>query len=118
MKTGIAFDLSFLLGKESSIPQKHTRDYKGKSLLTLTKDFTVIDIETTGLDPTYDEIIEIGAIRVRNSIIVDKLNLLVKPKEEVDDYITDLTGISNEMLIDKPSIEEVIDQFIFHKSQQ
>ncbi len=112
MKTGIAFDLSFLLGKESSIPQKHTRDYKGISLLNLTKDYTVIDIETTGLDPMYDEIIEIGAIKVRNNAIIKKLNLLIKPQNEVDEYITELTGISNDMLKDKPNIEKVISDFI------
>lgn len=55
------------------------REQKGNSLLTFPDDFTIIDLETTGLDPTFDEIIEVGAIRVRNGNVTDTFSSLVKP---------------------------------------
>lgn len=73
----------------------------------LIDDYCVLDTETTGLSAYYDEIIEIGILRVRNNEIVDRYNQLIKPSTEVDDFITDLTGITNEMLKDMPSISNI-----------
>lgn len=88
------------------------REQKGNSLLTFPDDFTIIDLETTGLDPTFDEIIEVGAIRVRNGDVTDTFNSLVKPEKEVDAFITEITGITNEMLADAPSISEIFPDFL------
>lgn len=84
---------------------------KGKNLMIFPKNFVVIDIETTGLDSQFDEIIEIGALKIENGHVVDKFNTLVKPVYEVDDYITELTGITNDMLENAPTIEDLIDDF-------
>ena len=84
---------------------------KGCNILNFPKEFVVIDIETTGLDPQFDEIIEIGAIKVENGIIIDTYNTLIKPINRVDEYITELTGITNLMLEDAPSIKDVINNF-------
>lgn len=73
----------------------------------LIDDYCVLDTETTGLSAYYDEIIEIGILRVRNNEIVDRYDQLIKPSTEVDDFITDLTGITNEMLKDMPSISNI-----------
>lgn len=70
-------------------------------------DYCVLDTETTGLSAYYDEIIEIGIIRVRNNHIVDKYSQLIKPEYEINEFITLLTGITNEMVSGKPSISEV-----------
>ena len=75
-------------------------------------DYVIFDIETTGLDSSYDEIIEIGAIRIENNKVVSQFQSLVKPNIEIDDYITELTGITNDMLIDAPKIEDVLPQFM------
>lgn len=88
------------------------REQKGNSLLTFPDDFTIIDLETTGLDPTFDEIIEVGAIRVRNGNVTDTFSSLVKPEKEVDAFITEITGITNEMLADAPSISEIFPDFL------
>lgn len=88
------------------------REKKGNSLLTFPDDFTIIDLETTGLDPTFDEIIEVGAIRVRNGDVTDTFSSLVKPEKEVDAFITEITGITNEMLADAPSISEIFPDFL------
>lgn len=88
------------------------RSLKGKSLIEFPENYIVLDIETTGLDPKYDEIIEISALKVRNNIITEEFSSLVKAKEEIDDFITSLTGITNEMVQDSPSIEAVIPEFL------
>ncbi len=85
---------------------------KGNNLIELPSDYTVIDTETTGLDPVFDEIIEIGAIKVRNNEIVDQYQTLLKPEEFVPEFITELTGITNEMLENAPKIESILPGFI------
>ena len=84
------------------------REYKGNSIVDFPNSFVVLDLETTGLDPEYDEILEIGAIKIVNGEVVDTYNSLVKPPYEIDEFITELTGISNEMVQDAPSVEEIL----------
>lgn len=90
----------------------YTRSFKGKSLLEDINDYTVFDLETTGLNVNTCEIIEIGAIKVRNGNIVDKFSSFVKPTLSVPSEVTVLTGICDEMLVDAPKIEEIINDFI------
>ncbi len=71
-------------------------------------DFVCIDIETTGLNPKVDKIIEIGAVRVREGLPEDSIDILVNPGMHVSDRIQQLTGIGEEMLSDAPYIKEVI----------
>lgn len=80
--------------------------------IKLLNDYTVIDIETTGHSFKYDEIIEIGAIKVRNNEIVDQYNQLICPSFVIDQFITDLTGITNEMLENQPNISEIKNDFL------
>lgn len=80
---------------------------KSKYTRELFDDYVVLDLETTGMIPTFDEIIEIAALRIRNGSIVDSLQTLVKPRYEIDDFITELTGITNDMVADAPEIEDV-----------
>ncbi len=88
------------------------REYKGCSKIDLINDYVVLDIETTGLDPIFDEIIEIGAIKIKNGIVVDSFSQLVKPSTPVSQFISELTGITNDMLKSAPTINEVLPKFI------
>lgn len=75
--------------------------------------FVVLDLETTGLDPTRHEIIEIAAIRYRKGTTThETLQALVKPTKKVPDKITKITGITQEML-DKEGepLVQVLPQF-------
>lgn len=92
--------------------EKKERDLKGQSTIDILSEYIVFDIETTGLDSSYDEIIEIGAIKVNNNEIVSEFNSLVKPQNKIDRYITGLTGITNEMVNDAPTIEEILPDFM------
>lgn len=107
------FTINVEMGRFSIVErEKIERALKGKSTIDLLSDYIVFDIETTGLDSSYDEVIEIGAIKIKNNKIVSKFNNLVKPKNAIDEYITELTGITNEMVKDAPTIEEVLPDFM------
>lgn len=107
------FTINVEMGRFSIVErEKIERSLKGKSTIDLLSDYIIFDIETTGLDSSYDEVIEIGAIKVKNNKIVSKFNSLVKPKNEIDEYITELTGITNEMVKDAPTIEEILPDFM------
>lgn len=88
------------------------RTHKGKSLLLFPEDYTVVDIETTGFDPMFDEIIEVAGIKYRGRNEVGRFQSLVKPDDGIPDYITALTGITNEMVADAPGIEDVLPRFL------
>lgn len=88
------------------------RAQKGKSILAPTLDYTIIDLETTGLSPAYDEIIEVAAIRCRGGQEVDRYQVLVKPKAEISEYISSLTHITNAMVADARTIAQVLPEFL------
>ncbi len=67
-----------------------------------------VDLETTGLDPTHDRIIEIGAVKFRGSDIIDEWQTLVAPGCPIPPYITQLTGISDGDVTDAPHLRQVI----------
>ena len=75
-------------------------------------DYCVLDTETTGLSSYYNEIIEIGILKVRDNKIVDRYSQLIKPKYEIDSFITSLTGITNEMVKDMPAIDFVMNDVL------
>lgn len=72
----------------------------------------VLDFETTGLSPDMGErAIEIGAVRIEDGVVTGRFQELMNPGQRVSYFIEDYTGISNEMLKDAPSCEEVMSQF-------
>lgn len=70
-------------------------------------DLAVLDVETTGLDPAQDRIIEIGILRFVGGEVVDKYEQLIDPGCEVPQEVVDLTGIKPEDLEGKPRFEQV-----------
>lgn len=67
-----------------------------------------LDIETTGLDSRKDSIIEIGAIRFNNRRIEEEFSTLINPQRGIPEFITGLTGITNAMVQNSPTLEDVI----------
>ncbi|MDR2903240.1 MAG: PolC-type DNA polymerase III, partial [Clostridiales bacterium] len=78
---------------------------------TLDDDFVVFDIETTGLKKETCEIIEIGAVRVSGGKITETFNELINPHVLLPTKIIELTKITDDMLKDKPPIDEVLPRF-------
>jgi len=85
---------------------------KGKSLLATPRDYVVVDIETTGLKPKSYEVIEIAALKVVNHRVIDEFQTLVSSYEDIDEFIINLTGITNDMVKDAPGIEQVLPAFM------
>lgn len=75
-------------------------------------EYVVFDLETTGLEPALNEIIEIGAVKIKDMKIVSKFHRLVKPKKTISQFTTNLTGITNEMLEKEKPIEVVLPEFL------
>lgn len=84
---------------------------KGKSLDELVDDYVVVDIETTGIDCSCDEIIEIAAIKYENLEEIASFQSLVKPFNPIDEEVQNLTGITPDMICNAPSISEVLPRF-------
>ncbi len=75
-------------------------------------DFVVFDIETTGFSGKYAEIIEIGAVKISKNSVVDRFSEFIKPTKDIPYHITELTAISNDMVSEARSVEEVLPDFI------
>lgn len=105
MARSIPFDLEN--GVSTTGISRTVREGKGKSQLLFIDDYIVLDLETTGLDPFCDEIIEMAAVRYSNRERISQFSTLVKPENKIDEYITQLTGITNEMVKDAPEIQKV-----------
>ena len=82
---------------------------KGQSL---DAPYVVFDIETTGLSAEKNKIIEIGAVKVIDGKIVEKFSQFVNPKVPIPFEIEQLTSIKDEMVMDAPTIEEVLPRFM------
>lgn len=74
--------------------------------------YVCVDLETTGLDPKRDKIIEIGAVKVVDGRVEETFQTLLSPGRKLEDKITELTGIRDEQLIHAPAIEEVLPAFL------
>ena len=82
---------------------------KGQSLKGT---YVVFDLETTGFSSAKDKIIEIGAVKVENGEITDKYSTFVNPKIPIPFRITQLTSITDEMVMESPEIETILPQFL------
>lgn len=85
---------------------------KGKSINKFIEDYVVVDIETSGLSTPDGEIIEIGAAKFVGHNLVDQFQVLIKPNTPITPFITNLTGITNELLEDGLEVEEALLGFV------
>ncbi|MGK0576317.1 PolC-type DNA polymerase III [Macrococcus capreoli] len=85
--------------------------YKPQDIDLKTATYVVFDVETTGLSSQYDKIIELAAVKVKDGEIIDKFERFSNPGERLNETIKNLTGITDDMLVDAPPIEEVLSDF-------
>lgn len=76
------------------------------------KDYVAFDLETTGLDAENDYIIEIGALKVINGKVCERFMEFVKPPVPISWHITNITGITNEMVAHARETEDIIRDFV------
>lgn len=76
------------------------------------RSYIAFDIETTGLNPVQNEIIEIGALKVRDGKVKERFMEFARPREAISPVITDLTGITNEMVACSRCSEDVVRDFL------
>lgn len=88
-----------------------TRSYIYKKANYIPNEYVVFDFETTGLDAQSDKIIQIGAIKYRNHVEVDRFISLVNPKVNIPPKITQITGISNSDIKNAPTINVILPRF-------
>ena len=78
----------------------------GRKLIDTT--FVVIDLETTGGAPHLGAAItEVGAVKIKGGAVIAEFSSFVNPGHPVPTYITELTGITDEMLVEAPGLEEI-----------
>ncbi len=74
--------------------------------------FIVFDIETTGKNKKFHKITEIGAVKISGGQIVNRFSQLINPERPIPYFISKLTGITDDMVKDQPTIEEVLPKFL------
>lgn len=74
--------------------------------------YVAIDLETTGLNPAEDRIIEIGAVKVIDGEIKDKVSTFINPMKTIEPRVTELTGITQSMVSTAPCIDDVLGEII------
>lgn len=72
-------------------------------------EYCIVDVETTGLSPTRNNIIEIGLVKVSDMKIVDRYHSLVNPGRDIPYYISSFTGITNDDVYNAPFFNEIVD---------
>ena len=73
----------------------------------MVNEYIVLDLETTGLDPANDKIIEIGAVKIRDDSVIDEFSAFVNPGISIPDNISKLTGIIDSDVANAASLDEV-----------
>lgn len=93
--------------------QRPRREHKGNHVSQEPSSYVAIDIETTGLDSQWNSIIELAAVKIEDGHIVDQFQSLTQPEfDNVNEFITELTGITNEMLSTASSLTDVLPKFL------
>lgn len=91
--------------------EAYSTSYSDRRTNKIVNDYIVFDTETTGLEPEIDKIIELSAIKFINNKEVDRFSMLVNPNQEIDPFITSLTGIKQQDLNSQPTINYVLPKF-------
>lgn len=91
---------------------RYTDYFRGKALQEFPDHYIIVDVETTGLDPAIDKLIEISAVKYRFNRKVDEYVTFIYIDEPIPTRITKLTGITDEMLEDAPNPREALIGFL------
>lgn len=85
---------------------------KGTLINKYTPNYVIFDLETTGISPNHDEVIEISALKVKGGEVVDEFNTLVNPGRKIPFGATKVNGITNAMVAEAPAFSHVLAEFL------
>ncbi len=112
MNAGVDNDIKIIYGMVANVYEDNGMIIEHPNDKPLTQAVVVFDIETTGLSFKYDKITEIGAVKVQNGQIVDTYSALINPEIPIPFEIVELTGITDDMVANKPTIDVVFPEFL------
>ena len=101
-----------IYGMEAYFVDDTARALYGECRERLDGEFVVFDIETTGISVNHCAMTEIGAVRISGGEIVERYNTFVNPEMPIPENITELTGITDDMVKDAPKIDRAIPEFL------
>ena len=108
-KTG----LKMLYGVEFYMVDDRLNYIKNPSPIQLNRaKYVVLDLETTGLNCSYNRIIEFGAVRVENGIVTEEMDILINPECPLPKKIVEITSITDKMLENQPTIVEALPKIL------
>ncbi len=101
-----------IYGMEAYFVNNEAQLVEGCTSRSIDDDIIVFDVETTGLDPENCRLTEIGAVRLRGLEVAEEFQTFVNPGQPIPQNITELTGITDEMVADAPSDKEAVSAFM------
>lgn len=104
-------DFKVIYGIEAYMVNDGADIIKGCEGKNLDSETVIFDIETTGFNRQNDDIIEIGAVKIKGRKIIDTFNTFIKIDRHIPEHITELTSITNDMLVGAPTIVEALKLF-------
>ncbi len=113
MDTSEKIGMKVLYGMEAYFVDDTERAVFGEKDYSFDNDeFVVFDLETTGLSPLSCKITEIGAVKIKGTEVLEVFNTFVDPECHIPENITELTGITDEMVKGAPSQREAVEKFL------
>lgn len=104
--------IKIIYGVEAYFMDDLVESVKGDADTGFDGTFICFDIETTGLSAARDKITEIGAVKIENGVITDTFSTFANPEMPIPQKITQLTGITDDMVKDAPSQSEAVSAFL------
>lgn len=106
------FDMKVLYGVEANLVDDGIPiAYQARDLDLSEGTYVVFDVETTGLSPVYDTIIELAGVKLHNGEVVDRFESFANPHRRLPAKIIDITGITDDMVKGAPEIDDVLKDF-------
>lgn len=106
-------DLKIIMGLEANMVDDHGLLVLNPASMTYEhREFVIFDVETTGLSSVYDTIIEIGAVKMKDGVVLDRFDKFINPHHELSEQTINLTSITDEMVQAADDEAVVIKQFM------
>ncbi|MDO5037078.1 MAG: PolC-type DNA polymerase III [Tissierellia bacterium] len=112
MEAGEKAGLKIIYGLEADMVDDQKKIIKNYDPHKTYSSYVVFDVETTGFSPINNQLIEIGAVKIKDGVLVDSFGEFINPGVPIPEKITDLTGISDAMVLGADNVDQVMDRFL------